>query len=72
MSRISMKIFSSLIASSLLINLVAAPAKQEPPKEVFPYFLDCRDVMVELYGELLFLQPNGSSLEYAAEAIGLD
>ncbi len=31
-----------------------------------------RSVMAELYGECLFLQPNGSSIYYAVEAIGLD
>ena len=37
-----------------------------------PYFLDCRGIMGEVYGDLLFLQPNGSSLYYAAQANGLD
>ncbi len=68
-----MKILPSLVASSLFIALCAENPQMTPPVGCSsPYFLDCRSVMGEVYGDLLFLQPNGSSLYYAAEAIPLD
>ncbi len=68
-----MKLIYTLISSTLLINLAAETYPSDPPaNSCAPYFLDCRSVMGELYGDLLFLQPNGSSLYYAAQADGLD
>ncbi|MCH9611803.1 MAG: hypothetical protein S4CHLAM102_02770 [Chlamydiia bacterium] len=37
-----------------------------------PIFPTCDGVVFELFGQALFLQPNGSSIYYAAEAIPLD
>ena len=76
-----MKAFSTLIAFSLFacLSASAAPVKKSNAAPVkksnngcLPYFLDCRDVIGEIYGDLLFLQPNGSSLYYAAQATPLD
>lgn len=68
-----MKILCTIISTSLFITLAAETYPSSPPQNsCAPYFLDCRGVMGELYGELLFLQPNGSSLYYAAQADGLD
>ena len=68
-----MKMLSILVASSFIASLSASAVPVKPPKNnCLPYFLDCRGVMGEIYGDLLFLQPNGSSLYYAAEAIPLD
>ncbi len=66
--------YASLLAPCLFLSTLnatttATESAQTPPA---PYFLDCRSVMGELYGDLLFLQPNGSSLYYAAQAIPLD
>lgn len=69
-----MKYAPLLAASCFLSALSAATTATAPATETCatPYFLDCRSVMGELYADLLFLQPNGSSLYYAAEAIPLD
>jgi hypothetical protein len=68
-----MKMSVCLIAASLFANLNASSMSVEPPKDDnASYFLNCRDVTGEIYAELLFLQPNGSSLYYAAQATPLD
>ena len=71
-----MKILTSFLAASLFITLQAdnIPTPPSPTSRTIcvPYYLDCRDITGEAYGELLFLQPNGSSLYYAAEAIPLN
>ncbi len=70
-----MKIFSTLLLSSFITCAVTAGS---PPKSP-PQNMDCmdcpceiptcRDVMFEIYGDFLVLQPNGSNLYYAVEAI---
>ncbi len=70
---ISVKTLSVLIVSSFFASLSASAAPVKPPSnDCLPYFLDCRSVVGEIYADLLFLQPNGSSLYYAAQAIPLD
>lgn len=66
--------FASLLATSLFLTTLSAatPATEPPSSDWAPYFLDYRGVMGELYADLLFLQPNGSSLYYAAQATPLD
>ena len=65
-----MKYAFLLVIPLFLSTLNAIPKAADIP--CAPYFLDCRSVMGELYADLLFLQPNGSSLYYAAQAIPLD
>lgn len=58
-----------------LFSVVAAAGTATPGQKTTactPQVPDCRSVMFELYGDLLFLQPNGSDLYYAAEAIPFD
>lgn len=66
--------YASLLATSLFLSTLSAMTRATKPTETLPapYFLDCRSVMGELYADLLFLQPNGSSLYYAAQATPLD
>lgn len=63
-----------LLTSCLFLSNVNAITKNKKSTETVPepYFLDCRSVMGEIFGEALFLQPNGSSLYYAAQATPLD
>jgi hypothetical protein len=62
-----------LIASSL------AADQPQPPQEIIPVAQQCspeifkpQGVTYGIYGELLYLQPNGSNLYYGVEADGLD
>ncbi len=68
-----MRYYLTIFTSSVLFNLAASEAQYTHPEGCLtPYFLDCRGIMGEVYADLLFLQPNGSSLYYAAQANGLD
>jgi hypothetical protein len=71
-----MKILLPLIACSLAAALGAAPTQSvempPEPNPCTPLIPECRSVMFELYGEFLYLQPNGSDLAYAVEAIPFD
>jgi hypothetical protein len=74
-----MRILTCFVAASIFVGLQAEDTQMSPKPPVAPkknvcapYFLDCHDITGEAYGELLFLQPNGSSLYYAAQAIPLD
>jgi len=74
-----MKVLASLIATTLFLNLAANTTAQSnttsQPKECMgcmPLVPTHRDVMVEVYGDFLYLQPNGSSIYYAAEALPFD
>jgi len=66
-----MKNFIAPLACLAFTSIFAAPAETKP-NSCEPFNPTCREVMVEVFGELLYLQPNGSSLYYAAEAIPLD
>ena len=60
------------ISLSLLSILSADALAPQAPSAYTQFFPKCRSVMVDFYGECLFLQPNGSSLAYAVEAFPLD
>lgn len=72
-----MKTLFTSVACALLSTLAADPSPAADPTPVVPRHClpetakSC-NVTYELYGECLFLQPNGSDLYYGAEAIGLD
>jgi len=68
-----MKILSTLVAFSVFASLSPSTVSAGSSKtNCLPYFLDCHGVIGEIYGDLLFLQPNGSSLYYAAQATPLN
>ncbi len=66
-----MKFILSLAAISLLSSAVA-DQKPSEPSNYTEFSPKARSIMVDLYGECLFLQPNGSSIYYAVEAFPLD
>jgi hypothetical protein len=66
-----MKILTYLTTLSLLSGVSAASTNsiaEKTPTQTPP----CQEVMFELYGELLYLQPNGSDLYYGVEAFPFD
>lgn len=71
------KMLNCIFALSMLTaNGYAAtkvePVKTEPHITLAHTVPACRAIQGEVYGEYLFLQPNGSDLYYAAQAIGLN
>lgn len=69
--------FLSCLGSILADEAPPQTSSKTPPppcpfQSCTPFIPKSREVMVELFGECLFLQPNGSSLYYAVEAFPLD
>ena len=73
-SLIAATFFATVHADNIPTPADNIPTPPSSPYKTFcaPYYLECRNITGEAYGELLFLQPNGSSLYYAAEAIPLN
>src|SRR4051812_16657927 len=72
-----MKFIATLAASSFFLNLAADCASS--PQDCFPVTHQCaletfkpNDVTYELYGDCLYLQPNGTNLYYGAQAVGIN